>query len=53
MVITDYIRPMLNFKSLDELMAAINNDIEVSKQTLTEEVLAHYAKHEFFTEDKQ
>lgn len=40
---------MLDFKSLEELMAAINSDIELCRQTLTDEILAQYTSHEFFT----
>ena len=44
----DYIRPMMDFSSLEELKSAIATDISTSHDTLAEKKFAAYAKHDFF-----
>jgi len=46
----DYIRPMLNFDSLDDLKSAIATDIEDSHRILDSNLLSRYKSHDFFRE---
>lgn len=41
-IMTGYIRPEMNFDSLDSLVAAINNDIDQANQQLDLEVMQKY-----------
>lgn len=47
-MIVDYIRPMLDFNSLEELKEAIADDIKRSHETLAQDQYSGYAKHDFF-----
>jgi len=49
LVITEYIRPMLDFKSLEELISAIDNDIKQSHESLNKELYDQYSSHTFFS----
>eukprot|EP01132_Coremiostelium_polycephalum_P003691 gene3691-4600_t len=44
-----FIRPMCDFKSLDELIKAINDDIDYAKQKLSQSPDNNYQNHKFFT----
>ncbi|XP_042219910.1 riboflavin kinase-like isoform X2 [Homarus americanus] len=49
-VMLGYIRPEKNFKSLEELITAIHNDISESDKQLLQAQHLHYKQHPFFTE---
>lgn len=49
-VILGYIRPQRNFKDLNELMEAINNDIITTREILNNEKFEKYKNHPFFRE---
>ncbi|XP_067948191.1 riboflavin kinase-like [Watersipora subatra] len=52
LVIVDFIRPMLDFTSLDELKSAIASDIVTSHKILANDAAAALSKHEFFLLDE-
>jgi len=45
-----YLRPELNFDSLESLIGQINNDIDTAKQMLDEPEALKYKNHSFFSE---
>ncbi|KAG5893130.1 hypothetical protein JTB14_034150 [Gonioctena quinquepunctata] len=49
-VILGYLRPEKNFGSLEELIAAIKNDIENASNSLDGAQFAQFKKHSFFSE---
>lgn len=46
--IVDYLRPELNFNSLNELIDAINGDIEKSKVKLDDPAYIKFSESDFF-----
>ncbi|KAJ1921887.1 hypothetical protein H4219_000233 [Mycoemilia scoparia] len=46
--IAGYIRPELNFESLDQLIAAIKNDISIAENALEKEPLLSLKEHSYF-----
>ncbi|OXU31018.1 hypothetical protein TSAR_014195 [Trichomalopsis sarcophagae] len=46
-IVLGYIRPELNFSSVDELIKAINNDIEVADKSLDEATSVKYKEDPF------
>lgn len=49
-VMLGYIRPETDFKSLQDLIDTINNDIEVANKELEKPENEMYCNHEFFKE---
>lgn len=48
-IILDYVRPELNFNSLEELIDTIKSDISIADQNLDKPEFAGFQKHQFFT----
>ncbi|XP_039282094.1 riboflavin kinase [Nilaparvata lugens] len=50
--IVDYIRPEMDFNSVDELIDMIKNDISTAKERLTQPQYEKYRTHPFFSHEK-
>ncbi|XP_045460356.1 riboflavin kinase [Harmonia axyridis] len=48
-VILDYIRPELNFNSLDELIDTIKSDIAIAEKNLNQSEFKSFQEHQFFS----
>ncbi|XP_044744215.1 riboflavin kinase [Coccinella septempunctata] len=48
-VVLDYVRPEMNFNSLDDLIDTIKSDISIAEKNLDKPEFVGFQKHEFFS----